>query len=201
MVVDRIGVFGGTFDPIHRGHLALAEAVRATLDLDRVYVIPAANQPLKPHGAYAAAHHRLAMTQIACANHPLLVASDIDIRRPPPTYTIETLREIRRLHNDGAALWFLIGSDSLLTFPRWYAAAEILTLARLAVIHRPGVQIDRGVLEQMLPGMSGAVDYLDCLVGNISSTELRHRLKMGESVADDIPDAVAQYITHHGLYR
>lgn len=199
----HIGVFGGTFDPIHYGHLAMVEAVRATLGLELVYVVPAAHQPLK-HGQHAASPaQRYAMVQLACQDNAVLMPSDMELRRPPPSYTIDTLRELHTLHGDDTTLWFILGSDALALFPRWHAAKEILALAHLAVVARPGsppIDLAQLAREAAMPTLCQRSTTVVCPQLELASSTIRQRIAAGQPVRYQLPDSVLAYIQEHALY-
>ena len=134
----RLGLFGGTFDPIHLGHLILAEQCRESCGLDRVWLIVAGSPPHKP-GGRTAVGHRLEMARIAIAGHPAFAVSDIEATRPGPHYSVETLESIRRDH-PGDDLFFLIGADSLADLPTWREPERIAQLATIVVVNRPGLE-------------------------------------------------------------
>jgi len=186
----RLGLLGGSFDPVHLGHLALAEAARDRLRLDRVLLVVAAGQPLKPAGPAAPAEDRYAMVRLAVRGHPRLEASDLELRRPAPSYTVDTLREIRRGLAPGDEIVLLLGSDALADLPRWREAAALRTLARVAACARPGG-----------PAPAGADLVLEADTPDASSTEVRRRVAAGQSVAGLVPGDVAAYIAERGLYR
>jgi nicotinate-nucleotide adenylyltransferase len=185
----RLGVLGGSFDPIHGGHLALAEAARDRLRLDRVLLVVAASQPLKPGGPVAPAEDRYAMVRLAVRGRPRLEASDLELGRPGPSWTVDTLREIRRRVPDAEAVFLLLGADALADFPRWREVEEIRRLARVVACPRPGSAAPRGVDE-----------LLDAATPDASSTEVRRRLAEGKSAEDLVPDDVLAYIRERGLY-
>jgi nicotinate-nucleotide adenylyltransferase len=200
MSTQRIGILGGTFDPLHYGHLAIAVEAAWFLRLAQVYLVPAARQPLKHAPQRANGQQRLEMVRLACADNPLLIPSDIEIRRPPPSYTVETLRLLRADFGDDTDLWFILGADALMQFHRWHAAAEIITLARLAAIARPGARIELQVLNATLPGLSERVALIEGPHLDISSSEMRERFASGRPVRYQMPDVVLDYIDSHGLY-
>jgi nicotinate-nucleotide adenylyltransferase len=199
--MQRIGILGGTFDPIHHGHLAAALEACWALRLAHIFLIPAAQQPLKHAPHLAAPAQRLEMVRRACAGNQQLVPSDIELRRAPPSYTIDTVRELRRIAGDGAQLWFVLGGDALTSFPNWHAADQIVQLARLAVIRRPGTQIDMAPLVQALPDLQDQVDMIDGPMLDIASTDLRQRIARGQPVRYQMPDSVIAYIEEQRLYR
>lgn len=199
--MQRVGILGGTFDPIHYGHLAIAEEVNWQVGLAQIYVVPAAQQPLKQAQHIASPHQRLAMVRLACADNSLLIPSDIELRRPPPSYTIDTLHEFRSMLGSNVELWFILGADALSQFPRWYAANQILDLARLAVVARPGATIDLATLDTLLPGVQARTLVLPGPGLEIASSELRQRVAQGRPIRYQLPDTVRQYIEAEGLYR
>jgi nicotinate-nucleotide adenylyltransferase len=198
--IHRIGIYGGTFDPIHIAHLAIAEEARWALDLQRVIFVPAARQPFKGEATAADPEHRLTMTRLACAANPAFAASAIDIQRPPPSYTVETLTAFRARFGAQVDLTFILGADAARDLPRWHRAAELLTLARFAVIGRPGVTVDLALLEAELPGVTDRLTVISGPQLAIASTELRQRLATGQPVRYQIPEPVCAYIHAHGLY-
>ena len=135
----RLGIFGGTFDPIHHGHLVAAEAARHRLALDRVLFVPAGRPPHKPDRPIADAGHRLRMLELAIAAKTYFAISHVDLERPGPHYTTDTVQLLRHQYNlSPDECFFIIGGDSLVDLPTWYHASELITLCRLAVSHRPG---------------------------------------------------------------
>lgn len=198
---ERIGVLGGTFDPIHYGHLAIAAEARHVLQLDRVLFVVAAQQPLKARGHIASATQRLAMVELACAGEPAFAPSDVELRRPPPSYTADTLRELRALAPPQAELWFILGADALAELPRWHRAAEIIALARLAVVQRPGSALDLAALDGRLPGLRARTTPIEGPRLDIASRALRERRAAGLPLRYQLPDTVIAYIEEQGLYR
>ncbi len=206
----RLGILGGTFDPPHYGHLALAENARVQLQLDRVLFVPAgqpphklnrgkgkqggSNQPTTP------AHHRAAMVQAAIADHPAFALSRVDLDRPGPHYTVEMLALLGQAY-PGAALYFLIGSDSLAEFPTWRDSAGILRQARLAVMRRPGWEVALEALERETPEIRGRLVWLDTPYLEISGTDLRRRAREGLPLRYLIPPSVEAYVREHRLYQ
>ncbi len=185
----RVGILGGSFDPVHLGHLALAEAARDRLRLDRVLLVVAAGQPLKAGGARAAAEDRYAMVRLAVRGRRGLEASDIELHRPPPSYTVDTLRELRRTLPKEAALILVLGADALVDLPRWRETAEVRRLARIAGCGRPGN-----------PPPAGADELFEAATPDISSTEVRRRAAAGEPLDGLVPEDVAAYIAERRLY-
>ncbi len=186
----RIGVLGGSFDPVHLGHVALAEAARDRLRLDRVLLVPAACQPLKPGGPCASAEDRYAMVRLAVRGRPGLEASDLEIRRPGPSYTVDSLREIRAGLPPEADVFLLLGADAMADLPRWREADGIRRLAVVVGCSRPGC-----------PPPRGSALGLEADTPEVSSTEVRSRAAAGEPLAGLVPDDVAAFIEARGLYR
>ncbi len=198
----RIGLLGGTFDPIHFGHLILAETARDTLRLDKVYFVPAADPPHKMGRIIASAEHRLAMLEMAIADNDAFELSLIDVNREGPDYTAEMLEIARRkLLQPGDDLWFLMGLDSVIDFPNWHEPERIRQLARLAAATRPGYDIDWAPLEKALPGISHEVTLLPMPGVDIASNNIRRRILHGSSIRYLVPECVRRYILETGLYR
>lgn len=200
-MMQRIGILGGTFDPIHYGHLAIAEEARWALDLKLVYVTPAAQQPLKHNGHGASPQQRLEMIRLACASNPAFAPSDIELRRPPPSFTIDTMVEFRALLGANCELWFILGGDALADLPRWRQATRLLELTRFAAVLRPGATVDLAALDAALPGLARRTSLIAGPRLDISSTALRQRIAAGQPVRYQLPDAVIDYIETHRLYR
>jgi nicotinate-nucleotide adenylyltransferase len=201
----RIGVFGGTFDPPHLGHLALAEAASDELGLERVLFVPAADPPHKRARTKSAFAHRLAMTRLAVRGNARFSVSDVESRRDGPSYTVETLRRLERRHPD-SELWLLLGEDSLHDLPAWKSPDEIARLARIAVA--PRIESAAGTTSRRRPARRSAASrssrapvWLESPVLEISSSDLRARARRGESIRYLVPDAVAAYLERHRLYR
>ena len=200
----RIGILGGTFDPPHLGHLLIAETARAALGLESVLFIPAGEPWLKSGQRITPATHRLRMVQLAVADNPDFCVCDCEVRRSGASYTVDTLRELRGAYPDSAEWYFIVGSDVLDQFHLWKEPEGILELCRLAVIERPGGP-DDGVaaLAERFPDAvaSGAVVTVAGPRVDFSASELRRILAEGQSVRYQVPDAVAEYIKRHDLYR
>ncbi|MGB9752678.1 MAG: nicotinate-nicotinamide nucleotide adenylyltransferase [Roseiflexus castenholzii] len=199
MTSGRTGILGGSFDPIHYGHLAIAEEVRVLLRLNRVLIIPAREQPLKPGGSVASPAHRLAMARLACADNPFFEVSRIEIDRPGPSYTSVTLQ---LLHEQGLNdLYLILGIDSVVDLPRWREVRRILDLAHIVGVARPGAAVDLSHLSQVLPELPARLIGIDGPRLDISSTDLRQRVAQGRPIRYQTPDAVVAYIEANGLYR
>ncbi|MFI5460026.1 MAG: nicotinate-nucleotide adenylyltransferase [Isosphaerales bacterium] len=195
----RLGLFGGTFDPIHLGHLILAEQCRESCGLDQVWFVVAGEPPHKPSGRTGVAH-RLEMARIAVAGHPVFAVSEIETRRPGPHYSVETLESVCR-DNPGEELFFLIGADSLADLVSWREPARIAQLATIVVVNRPGIgEVDRASLPDFGPGSHPLLSVTIPPIG-IASTDLRRRLAEGRSIRYLVPRGVEAYIEAQGLYR
>jgi len=191
----RIGIFGGTFDPPHHGHLALAEWARVELALDQVWFVPAGEPPHKRGAAQSPVRHRLAMTRLATRGNPEFRVSTLECRRPGPSYTVDTVRALARAH-PGARLHLLMGADTYATFGSWREPEAIARAAALVVALRAGVR--RGARTS---ASGRRVTWLANPVLEVSSSALRARAARGFSLRYLVPDAVARYIARHRLYR
>ena len=196
----RVAILGGTFDPIHFGHLAVAEEVRWKLGLARVFFVPAAQQPLKAHTHLATAEQRLAMVRLATLDNPTFDVCDLEVRRGGRSYTIDTVQALQ-VDNPSAEFTFVAGADVLQDLKRWYRVEQLLELCSFTIVSRPGYRLD---LEPVYAGLPGARGRIEAVVGpalEISSTDLRGRLLRGAPVRYQLPDAVIDYIEANGLYR
>jgi nicotinate-nucleotide adenylyltransferase len=197
--MKRLGILGGTFDPPHYGHLALAENARAQLALDRVLFVPAGQQPLKQDRAISPVHHRVAMVDAAIACTPAFAISLVDVERPGPHYTVDMLQLLRKAYPK-AEIFFLIGSDSLVQLPEWRNPAEIVRQANLVVMNRPGSEVDADALQQAVPGIRERLIWLDAPHLDIAASDLRRRVRAGLPIDQMVPPEVMAYILKSGLY-
>jgi nicotinate-nucleotide adenylyltransferase len=196
------GILGGTFDPIHIGHLLLAETARETLGLARVLFAPAGVSPLKQHLQTTPPHHRRAMVELAIADNPNFALSLVDLQRPGPHYSVDTVRLVREQNSLGADdCFFIIGGDSLESLPRWHRADELVSLCQLAVSHRPGYQPDLSVLEQQIPGLAARLVWVEMPTLSLEASTIRARVVGGQSIRYQVPESVRAYIEQHQLYR
>ncbi|PKK40262.1 Nicotinate-nucleotide adenylyltransferase [Clostridiaceae bacterium JG1575] len=196
----KLGIVGGTFDPIHVAHAYLMEECQQLLGLDQVLVIPNGDPPHKDEGVTCAAH-RLAMVELALKDYPLLTVDSRETLREKPSYTVETLRELKVEAGKGVPLYFIVGADSLLTFPTWYQPEAILQLATLVLFDRPGYrQREVEKARRFVEAKGGTVLTLDSLSLEISSTEIRRRIAAGESHRSFLHPRVYDYIHDQGLY-
>ena len=197
-MTERLGILGGTFNPIHLGHLIIASYAADELELDRVLLMPAQTPPHKPDTEIIDAAHRAAMVRVAIADDPRLAFSDMDMLRAGPSYTVDLLERVRE-ESSCADVFFIIGADSLRDFPSWHRPDAIIRLARLAVARRPGVVVDAAMLDA-LPGLRQRVALFDSPLIEISSTEIRDRAARDRSITWLVPPAVERYIYENGLY-
>lgn len=190
----RIGVMGGTFDPVHHGHLVAASEAAATLGLEEVVFVPTGRPSLKQHPGVTPAEHRYLMTVIATASNPRFTVSRVDVDRPGLTYTVDTLRDLRAQRPD-ADLYFITGADAITQILTWKDADLLWEMAHFVAVTRPGHTLT-------LEGLpAGAVSILEIPALAISSTDCRRRARAGEPVWYLVPDGVVQYIAKHRLYR
>lgn len=187
----RIGIFGGSFDPVHHGHLIVARAARAGLDLDQVRFVVAREQPFKAgtHGAPAA--DRLALLEAALAAEPMFVADACELDRPGPSYTIETLRHLAAVF-PADQLFFLVGADAARALPSWREAGRMSDYADIVILTQPGVEVPLHPL---------TAHRLEVPAVPIRASDIRARCARGESIADLVPDAVRALIDARRLYR
>jgi nicotinate-nucleotide adenylyltransferase len=194
----RLGVFGGTFDPVHFGHLRTVEAAAAKFGLRRVLYVPARVSPHKQEPA-ADPRHRVAMLALALAGRPDWSVSLCELDREPPSYTVDTLRLLAREHPDDE-LWLLMGTDALAGLAAWREPAEILRLARVAAFLREPFS-GGGLRIPSVEGIANRLEVFDAGSVKISATDLRSDLARGVPAAGRVPEPVAEYITKQGLYR
>ncbi|HJP76867.1 MAG TPA: nicotinate-nucleotide adenylyltransferase [Pseudonocardiaceae bacterium] len=190
----RIGIMGGTFDPIHHGHLVAASEVQSRFELDEVVFVPTGQPYQKTDRGVSAAEDRYLMTVIATASNPRFSVSRVDIDRDGPTYTLDTLRELHQIY-PGTELYFITGADALEQILSWHKVDDIFAEAHFIGVTRPGYQLD----DRHLP--NGAVSLVEVPAMAISSTSCRQRVAAGLPVWYLVPDGVVQYISKRGLYQ
>lgn len=207
-----LGVLGGTFDPIHNGHIAAADAAERALHLDRVVLVPSRVPPHRRDPVGAGSDHRVAMAELAARERPGWSASRIEIDREGPSYTYDTLAELREQF-PGTQIFFILGADAFAEIATWSRYPAVLDLANFVVVSRPGITLDslRERAPSAFPSTSlGAsspepsaktrVILVEATTPDVSSTEIRRRIRTGESLAGLVPDSVANYIQQHRLY-
>lgn len=196
----NIGIFGGTFDPPHIGHLVIADQALTQLKLDEVWFMPAGQPPHKLNNDVSAAQHRVEMTRLAIAGHAGFTLSTFDIDRPGPHYSSKAIELLEQRHPQHD--WcFIMGADSLDDLPKWHEPQRLIALATLAVAGRPGAHPDLVKIERDVPGISARVQWVDAPLVDLSSTQLRKMVHAGASLRYLVPDAVIDYIQQHSLYR
>lgn len=195
----RLGIFGGSFDPVHYGHLRLAEEAREQAKLDSVVFIPTQVSPFKVGRTQISGELRLEMLRRATEDNPAFQVSGREIKRPGPSYTVDTLRELEREHPD-TERFFITGTDALRDLPKWREPEEVIRLTRFLVSVRPGVNKVE-VLTALPDAWEERVTFIEMPELDISSTYLRERLKIGYSVRYLVPRPVEEYILAQGLYR
>ena len=193
-MASRVGIMGGTFDPIHHGHLVAASEVASLFGLDEVIFVPTGEPWQKGHRRVSPAEHRYLMTVIATASNPRFWVSRVDIDRPGPTYTIDTIRDIAE-QRPGAELYFITGADALAQILSWRGWQDAVQMARFVGVTRPGYELS----DAHLP--TDSVMLLDVPAMAISSSGCRERVADGRPVWYLVPDGVVQYINKHKLYR
>jgi nicotinate-nucleotide adenylyltransferase len=200
-VPARLGIYGGTFDPPHLGHLILAETAADSLNLSQVVFVPAGTPPHKTPGEVrVAAEHRVAMVEQAIAGNPRFALSRVDVDRPGPHYSVDMLRLLRREYPD-AEFVFLIGADSLRDLPGWSRPQELIGLATLGVMRRSDAEPDLDALEQDIPGICARITWITAPYIEIASHLLAEQIAAGRSARYQVPDSVLDYIQQHDLYR
>ena len=219
----RIGLLGGTFNPIHNGHLFIAAQIRDRLDLERVLFIPTGDPPHKPSTSLAPAAHRQEMVKLAIASEPSFALSDVELTRANKSYSIDTVRTLRTELGPSAELFFILGLDSFVELPTWKQASELLKLCHFAVVTRPGTRfaslkelsllppLERPALEALDAGTQERVDVslpggttlilLQLPPCHASASDIRHRIKTGQAVSALLPPQIESYIIRSGLYR
>jgi len=199
--VSRLGVFGGTFDPPHYGHLAAAEEAGEVLGLERVLFLPTGEPPHKQGESISSVAHRVRMVELAIADNPRFALSRVDVDRPGPSYTVDTLALLQAAHGP-TELYFICGMDMLASFRAWHQPERVLAECQLVAVTRPGYpDVDLAALERALPGARARIHLLRAPGVDVSSTELAERAAAGRSLRYLTPPAVIAYIHDHDLYR
>ena len=192
----RIGVFGGSFDPVHCGHLIVAQDVLAALSLESVLLVPACVPPHKTGIVLSPPEHRLAMTRLVAKDDPRFESSGIEIERGGVSYTVDTMRQLGEHPGQGTELFFIVGSDNLADFPSWKEPRELLDLCTIVTIARPGFRV-----EDLPPLLRGKALRVEVTAVDISSRVIRERVRKGMPIRYLVPPLVEMYIAKHGLYH
>lgn len=202
MEITRLGVMGGTFNPIHLGHLMIAEEARQTFHLDKVLFIPSYITPNKLiDGPTATAQQRLTMVRLATADNPHFAVSDLEIRRGGRSYTVDTLRFLKRLYGPSYSLFFISGTDTIEDLPNWNHPQDILKLCEFIGAARPGTTDVVAAIKAQFGPLGNRIIPLPVPTMNISSTELRRRIRQGLSIRYMMPPSVVAYIEKNGVYQ
>lgn len=201
MAEFKVGVLGGTFDPIHLGHLIIAEEVRQRVGLEEVLFVPAGQLWLKGEKNISAAQHRLEMAILATASDPHFNVSTIELERPGSTYSIDTIVELKAGLGARAKLYLIVGFDALAELPSWKDPKRLVEMSQLVGVARPGyAEFDLRSLESRIPGASERIMIVDVPQIDISATGIRRRVAQGLSIRYLVPEAVERYIAEHNLY-
>jgi nicotinate-nucleotide adenylyltransferase len=198
----RVGIFGGTFDPIHLGHLAVARSIQSSLGLDNVVFVPAGQPWLKADTPVSRVEDRVQMLRLALARRRALELSTLEADRPGPSYTVDTMETLQRQLGSSADLFFLLGSDALMDIAKWKEPQRLIQLCQLVAFARPGFGLPTmEALEVAVPGISMRVVFAEVPQVNIRATDIRRRIAEGRSIQRLVPRAVERYILEHGLYE
>ena len=198
---SKLGIMGGTFDPIHIGHLACAEQARQAFGLDGVIFIPTGNPAFKKDQKVSPAHHRLEMCKRAIASNPYFDVSNLEIKRPGITYTVDTLHELRAYYPENVELFFITGADAIINIVSWHKSAQVASLARFIAVTRPGFELTSEQKSILASHSQFNIDYLEITALAISSSDLRARVCAGKSIRYLVMACVKDYIEDQGLYR
>lgn len=198
---QRIGIFGGSFNPLHQGHLIVAEFAAESINLDQVLFTPVVHPPHRSGSELAPIQHRLAMIEMAIAGNTRFFTSLVDVERPGPHYSVETV-QILEQQFAGSQLYFVMGGDSFKSFPRWHQPEQIVEHCRLAVMRRPSHKpVEPDMHDALMPNLHQRVDMIEAPPIGISATRVREQLATGRSVRYLVPDNVLDYIHTHNLYQ
>ena len=198
----KVGMLGGTFDPVHIGHLIIAEEVREKLGLEAVIFLPAGQPWIKADRTIASGEHRLQMLKLALGSNPFFKLSSLELERKGSTYSVDTISILRAELGPGVQLYFIVGFDALRQLPQWKEPASLIQMCQMVGVKRPGCsELDLPALEAVVPGISHRLTLLDVPQIGISSSEIRERVARGLSIRYLVPEAVEEYIRNYGLYR
>lgn len=201
--VSKVGILGGTFNPVHYGHLIAAEAVRENFCLDRVLFIPAGIPPHKPVSEVAAANHRFNMVKCAIASNPGFEASHLEIERSGYTYSIDTLTSLKSMYADSTEFFFIIGADVVPELILWREYSKVFEMCSFIALFRPGHNREAFLwqINELAAGYGAKIFAAEAPLIDISSTDIRERIINGRSIKYLVPDCVEEYIYQNGLYR
>ena len=197
----RIGIMGGTFDPIHLGHLAMAESVREIFELDEILFIPSARPPHKVEKNIAPEVHRLMMTYLATQSNEKFQVSPMEILRDGLSYTLDTMNQLEKKFGTNAELFFIIGADSMLDLPNWHKAKELVAKVHFIATTRPGVEINLDEVKNFFGEDAKNIRQVAVAGLEISSTDIRERVKNNKSIKYLVPESVEEYILKENLYK
>lgn len=198
----KLGIMGGTFDPIHVGHLMMAESVREALGLTEVLFIPSNNPPHKNIEGISANYHRMEMVRLAAAGNPYFTASDIEVKREGKTYSFDTLTLLGEQYGTGTELVFIIGADTVWELENWHRFKEVFMLCSFAAVSRPGFGLKRlkSRIEYLKTEYRAEIELINAPAVDLSSTDIRRKIAAGESIRYLVPEAVIEYILDNKLY-
>ena len=198
----KIGVLGGTFDPVHNGHLAIAEEARSYLNLNEVIFLPAGQPWMKSDRSISPARHRTAMLALALQSRPYFKSSTIEIEHQGPSYSVNSIAELKTQAVEPTDWYFILGWDNLAKIPQWKEPAKLIEMCFLAAVPRPGYERpNMKKLEAALPGISKKVILMDKPRLEISATDIRNKVAQGLPISGLVPQVVEEYIKENGLYR
>ncbi len=198
----KVGMLGGTFDPVHIGHLIIAEEVREKLGLEAVVFLPAGQPWIKADRTIASGEHRLQMLKLALGSNPFFKLSTLELERKGSTYSVDTISILREELGPGVQLYFIVGYDALRQLPQWKDPTGLIQMCQMVGVKRPGCsELDLPALEAVVPGISHRLTLLDVPQIGIGSSEIRERVARGLSIRYLVPEAVEEYIRNYGLYR
>ena len=197
----NFGVLGGTFDPVHHGHLIVADEVRAWLNLAGIIFVPTGQPWMKASTPISPAEHRVQMVHLAIANKPYCEVSTVEIERSGPSYMVDTMAELQSRLQAEDEIFLILGWDSLAELPQWQEPSQLITMCHLVAVSRPGFsRPNLKKLDALIPGLSKRTVIFDKPVVNISASVIRDRVRRGLSVRHLVPEPVNEYIKQHGLY-
>ena len=198
---NRLGVLGGTFDPVHNGHLAIADGVRRMLDLDEVLFMPAGHSVFKENVGISNAEHRMEMVTLATAGNPFFNVSTIEMERPGPSYSIDTISELKAQSGSNSEIYLIVGYDTLHELPQWKDPQCLLQMCHIAAVKRPGYdKPDIDIIDAAVWRARDRIIFIEAPYINISASDIRQRVIRGLSVTDIVPESVAMYIAANNLY-